>query len=52
MTTLAVISRLITDTFEVPTNGCIVKSSVCEDITLEIPKGAVDKPIKGGMKVS
>jgi hypothetical protein len=51
LTTLAVISRLITDRFEVTASGCVVTSSVCNDVTVEFPEGAVDKTVNGTMKV-
>jgi hypothetical protein len=51
LTSLAVISRLITDTFEVTASGCVVRSSVCSDITIVFPEGAVDRRVNGSMKV-
>jgi hypothetical protein len=51
LTILAVISRVITDTFEVTASGCVVTSSVCNGVTVEFPEGAVDKTVNGTMKV-
>ncbi|XP_031574841.1 p53-induced death domain-containing protein 1-like isoform X2 [Actinia tenebrosa] len=48
---LAVVTRLITDTFEVTDKGCVVRSSVCEDVTLEFPEGAVDESSMGSLKL-
>jgi hypothetical protein len=52
LTTLAVVSRLITQEFEVTSKGCVVTSSVCHDVTVEFPEGAVDKTVKGKMQVN
>ena len=52
MTAVAVVSRLVTDTFDVPQGGCVVKSSVCNDVTLYFPKGAVDRSIIGSLQVT
>ena len=52
LTILAVVTRLITDRFHVTPKGCVVKSSVCHDVTIEFPEGAVDKTMEGTMKVN
>ncbi|XP_031556430.1 uncharacterized protein LOC116293177 [Actinia tenebrosa] len=50
-TILAVVTRLITDRFQVTPKGCVVRSSVCDDVTIEFPQGAVDKTVEGTMKL-
>jgi len=47
LTAVAVVTRLITDTFHVTVDGCEVTSSWCSDVRLCFPKGAVENTITG-----
>lgn len=50
LTAVAVVTRLITDTFDVTVDGCDIQSSWCSDIKLHFPEGAVGKTVTGQMQ--
>lgn len=51
LTAITVVTRLISDTFEVSVGGCEVQSSVCPEVLLRFPAGAVETNIKGSLMV-